>query len=631
MAGARGLTRLAVAVEAAALPTSLPTTNTTAIVYSREGYIGTIPTEFGLLTEVTDLSLFANALTGTIPTQLGLLAQMSDNFDISSNSLSSTIPSQLGLLVQMKSTFDVSLNVLSSALPTQLGQLNRMRNGFWTGSNLLWSTIPSQLGLLSQMSSAFDLSYNYFSSAIPTQLGQLDQLSSGFWLSMNMLSSTIPTQFGRLVQMHSFFELDINMLSSTVPTQLGQLYQMSEGFTLSWNLMCGDLPTELGSLPLDFDDGFDTDDQQNIHFRLGPSNSIGTPCPSVMMMSDDDVLTSSMIVAATSAAGVLFLIFLWVVMVGYRRAARAKSHTTYNDGRQSITITNIFTPLLEDSDNDAGNGLELRSPPGELLGLTHAWQRSGAQLMVLDHELRVVLWSQGMANAMSGFRPELGTSVEWLPFPSDEVQQKVITALELIMEEIGEPMHPTLALEAAITTVPNMSLHLKTPSITGSCRDVLLSTTAIKMKLLPTRKVPPPAEALQFDNEPCHLLIMGQESHDPRLASLFHGSKGSSLSTVSDLTSESETVVSARRHVASSVESGAGNMTRSTSSSAEGSSEVVAAECGHWHIGSSTKSSSSSSSTSSDGPMLAAAACLRSAAGNNTNSLPALDLLTAQS
>jgi hypothetical protein len=67
MAGAPTL----MAVGAATLPTTLPTTDTTAIDYSYGGYNGTIPTEFGLLTKVTEMFLGENDLTGAIPTQLG--------------------------------------------------------------------------------------------------------------------------------------------------------------------------------------------------------------------------------------------------------------------------------------------------------------------------------------------------------------------------------------------------------------------------------------------------------------------------------------------------------------------------------------------------------------------------------
>ena len=116
MTGARARTTVGVAT----LPTTLPTTKTTAIRYDQGGYTGTIPTEFGLLTKVTEMSLKENDLSGAIPTQLGYCNQMNSCFDLAWNSLSLAIPTQLGLLVQMSSGFSLAWNSLSSAIPTQV-------------------------------------------------------------------------------------------------------------------------------------------------------------------------------------------------------------------------------------------------------------------------------------------------------------------------------------------------------------------------------------------------------------------------------------------------------------------------------------------------------------------------------
>ena len=60
----------------ATLPTSLPT-GTTSLSYGNAGYSGTIPTQFGLLTNmVGPASLHENGLTGVVPTQLGLWTRM---------------------------------------------------------------------------------------------------------------------------------------------------------------------------------------------------------------------------------------------------------------------------------------------------------------------------------------------------------------------------------------------------------------------------------------------------------------------------------------------------------------------------------------------------------------------------
>lgn len=152
-------------VEAATLPTTLPVKDTIFIEYGNEGYSGTIPTEFGLLTELTTLNLRENSLTGAVPTELGKLDQMKSTFWLDENSLSSTIPTELGNLDQMRSYFGVSKNSLSSAIPTELGKLDRLGSAFYLGSNLLSSAIPTELGKLGHMSETFYLGANSLSSA----------------------------------------------------------------------------------------------------------------------------------------------------------------------------------------------------------------------------------------------------------------------------------------------------------------------------------------------------------------------------------------------------------------------------------------------------------------------------------
>jgi hypothetical protein len=108
----------------------------------------------------------------------------------------------------------------------------------------------------------------------------------------------------------------------------------------------------------------------------------------------------------------------------------------------------------------------------------------------------------------------------------------------MIMREDEAALHPTVALQAAVTTAPNVTLHLVTPLSKGVPKEVLLSMTAIKIKPLSATTALPH----DVDTAPCHLLIMGLETFDPGLASLSHESNlVSSSSTVSDLTSENET------------------------------------------------------------------------------------------
>ena len=70
-------------------------------------------------------------------------------------------------------------------------------------------------------------------------------------------------------------------------------------------------------------------------------------------------------------------------------------------------------------------------PQGEGEGglLYASWRSSNAQIMVLDHDLRIVLWSKGMRKAVSGYEPAYGLAVTALPFPSDEHLAKMVISL----------------------------------------------------------------------------------------------------------------------------------------------------------------------------------------------------------
>ena len=51
-----------------------------SVDYQSRGLTGTIPTEFGVLTQVTYFQLASNSLTGSLPSQLGRLGKMASNF-----------------------------------------------------------------------------------------------------------------------------------------------------------------------------------------------------------------------------------------------------------------------------------------------------------------------------------------------------------------------------------------------------------------------------------------------------------------------------------------------------------------------------------------------------------------------
>ena len=87
------------------------------------------------------------------------------------------------------------------------------------------------------------------------------------------------------------------------------------------------------------------------------------------------------------------------------------------------------------------------------------------------------------------------------------------------VQEGEDILHPVFALQAAVVSVPSVSMHLATPMRFGAHRDVLLSMSVIKMKPLSmmSAHVSTEVAALLGDGVTCHLLIMGHKSLDQSL------------------------------------------------------------------------------------------------------------------
>ena len=102
-----------------------------------------IPTEIGLLTQLTSLSLFQNGLTGTIPSTLGNLIQLT-TLNLFDNELTGTIPSALGNLIQL-TDLSLSFNLLNGLIPSTLGNLMQMKSLFLYNNPELRGTVPSPL------------------------------------------------------------------------------------------------------------------------------------------------------------------------------------------------------------------------------------------------------------------------------------------------------------------------------------------------------------------------------------------------------------------------------------------------------------------------------------------------------
>ena len=109
--------------------------------------------------------------------------------------LEGDVPSQLGLLRQL-THLDLSVNKLSGeGLPTELGRLYNLEE-LRVDNNMIRGTIPAELGNLRKLKRLI-LFHNSISGTIPAQLGRLGQLRALF-LQNNRLYGELPRELGQL-------------------------------------------------------------------------------------------------------------------------------------------------------------------------------------------------------------------------------------------------------------------------------------------------------------------------------------------------------------------------------------------------------------------------------------------------
>ena len=113
-----------------------------------------IPTEIGLLTQLTFLRLFQNQLSGTIPSTMGNLTQLT-TLNLFDNSLVGTIPSELGNLIEL-TELSLNFNILRGSIPSTFGNLMQMKSLYIYNNEQLSGTVPSLLCSLPEIKIGID-------------------------------------------------------------------------------------------------------------------------------------------------------------------------------------------------------------------------------------------------------------------------------------------------------------------------------------------------------------------------------------------------------------------------------------------------------------------------------------------
>jgi len=205
------------------------------------GLNGTLPTEIGNLTALTELYLSGNQLSGDIPTEIGQLARL-ERLYLSGNQLSGAIPDSIEDLSSLV-LFYVDNNQLSGPIPTTIGGMEAVEY-FHANNNQLSGSIPTQIGALTRLRS-LHLNNNQLSGAIPAQITQLTLLEY-LQLHENQLSGAIPADIGQLSGLINLL-LHENALTGTIPPSIGGLSALRY-LNLRDNQLEGALPDTLGGM-----------------------------------------------------------------------------------------------------------------------------------------------------------------------------------------------------------------------------------------------------------------------------------------------------------------------------------------------------------------------------------------------
>ncbi|KAJ3232026.1 hypothetical protein HDU81_003354 [Chytriomyces hyalinus] len=198
---------------------------------------GCIPSELGKLERMQLLDLSNNHLSGTLPEELGNLENLEVLRIEKNQELSGPIPSSFGNLWRL---VNLSLrgNRLSGPIPAELMFLSRL-NALNLSGNRLTGTIPLEMGLLSHLQWLM-LNDNLLEGKIPGSIGDIESLRT-LDLRGNRLDGHLPMELGRLMFLRVLDVRD-NHVSGRIPKQFGGLRCLVALHVSGNKKLCGIVP-----------------------------------------------------------------------------------------------------------------------------------------------------------------------------------------------------------------------------------------------------------------------------------------------------------------------------------------------------------------------------------------------------
>ena len=243
--------------------------------------------------KVMSLDLYANGLSGSVPSELGLLTGVTQ-FSLSYNSLSGSIPSEFGAMTEMVEWFDLRMNMFTGSIPSEFGAMTGMRMVFMLSHNSLSGSIPSEFGAMTGLAYWFEAKDNELTGSIPSEFGAMTGLTKNFQLFSNQVSPH-PSRQPQLARERTRSSHVLSTLRRSCVSQL-----------------CDDIPSELSALST----------QVTSQFLVATGNDLGTPCGT----NDDKASDGTKDLGAILGGVFGGLTFLCIcIFVVFRSSARKSS------------------------------------------------------------------------------------------------------------------------------------------------------------------------------------------------------------------------------------------------------------------------------------------------------------------
>ncbi|XP_002984595.2 LRR receptor-like serine/threonine-protein kinase GSO2 [Selaginella moellendorffii] len=211
------------------------------------GMRGPIPSSFGQLSSLEELSVSSTGLTGQIPSSLGQLSRLV-KLDVTSNSLSGSIPESLGLLSSLE-VFWASENLLSGRVPEGFARGLKNLTVLQLSMNNL-TGLPTNMAKLVNLNAVYLDNNDIRSFDAISGLATLPELST-ISLSRCKLQGPIPSWFANLnlkqqpLGSSCLIDLSFNSITGTIPAALGRNSNLTNLFLQS-NKLQGKLPDSFG-------------------------------------------------------------------------------------------------------------------------------------------------------------------------------------------------------------------------------------------------------------------------------------------------------------------------------------------------------------------------------------------------